>query len=190
LLVAGCRQLEAKENMTIENLKEKIGDFAKDVRINLGNVISETGAPDLSVTQIYGTALASAYATKNQVVIDAILAEVSDKISAEEIEGIKTAASVMAMNNIYYRFVHLVHDKEYSSMPANLRMQALANPGIDKVNFELYSLAVSAINGCGMCIEAHVRQAEKHNLSKLAVQSCIRIAAVIHSAAQAVVIGN
>ena len=61
----------------------------------------------------------------------------------------------MAMNNIYYRFVHLVHAADYKTMPAKLRMNAMAKPGVDKVDFELWSLAVSAVNGCGMCLEAH-----------------------------------
>ena len=61
----------------------------------------------------------------------------------------------MAMNNIYYRFVHLVHAADYKTLPAKLRMTAMAKPGVDKVDFELWSLVVSAINGCGMCLEAH-----------------------------------
>ena len=60
----------------------------------------------------------------------------------------------MAMNNIYYRFVHLVHAADYKTLPAKLRMNVMAKPGVDKVDFELWSLAVSAINGCGMCLEA------------------------------------
>ncbi len=61
----------------------------------------------------------------------------------------------MGMNNVYYRFVHLASNKQYGTLPAKLRMNIIANPGVDKTDFELWSLAVSAINGCGMCIDAH-----------------------------------
>ncbi len=171
--------------MSIEQLKDSLGDYAKDIRLNLGNVLSVDGAPDLSQTQIYGIALASAYSTKNADVISAVLAEVENALSAEEKNAAKAAATVMAMNNVYYRFVHLVSDKEYGKMPAKLRMNIIGSPGIPKVDFELYSLAISAINGCGMCMDAHVHEVTKAGVTSLGVQSAIRIAAVINAAAQA-----
>jgi lipoyl-dependent peroxiredoxin subunit D len=94
----------------------------------------------------------------------------------------------MAMNNIYYRFTYMTSDKEYGKMPAKLRMSIIGNPGIAKTDFELYSLGVSIINGCGACIDAHIHEAEKVGISKLGVQSVARIAAVINSAAKALTI--
>ncbi len=170
--------------MTIDQLKDAIPDYAKDVRLNLASVLTPEGAPDLTQNQIYGIALASAYAAKDKNIIDALLAESEGKISAEEIQAAKAAASIMAMNNIYYRFLHLVSDKEYGKLPAKLRMNVIGAPGIAKVDFELYSTAVSALNGCGMCMDAHARELEKHGVSKVAVQSSVRIAAVINSVAQ------
>ena len=73
-------------------------------------------------------------------------------------------------------------------MPAGLRMNIIGKPGIDKVDFELMSLAVSAINGCGMCIDAHVHEVIKGGASKQGVQSTIRIAAILSAAAQALII--
>ncbi len=172
--------------MSLEQLRDQLPDFAKDIKLNLGTVLSETGAPELSRNQIFGIALASAYATRNQAVINAIAGE--GGLSDAEANAAKAAATVMAMNNVYYRFVHLVHDKEFGAMPAKLRMNIIGNPGIEKHDFELYSLAVSAINGCGMCMEAHVQEAVKAGLSKVAVQSTIRVAAVVNAAAQAIAI--
>lgn len=174
--------------MTMELLKDRLGDYAKDVKLNISNVLSVDGAPELSQNQIYGIALASAYSTRNAAVVDAVLAEVSAVLSAEEMQAAKSAATIMAMNNVYYRFVHLVADQEFSKMSAKLRMNVIGNPGIAKVDFELYSLAVSAINGCGMCMEAHVHEAIKAGLSRIAVQSVIRIAAVVNALAQGEVI--
>ena len=129
--------------------------------------------------------MASAYSIKNSALIEAILSEVKPVLSEAEINAAQSAASIMAMNNIYYRFIHLVNDKDFSSMPANLRMSVIGNPGIDKVNFELNCLAVSAINGCGMCIEAHTHGLTKSGVSKLGIQSCVRIASVLNAAAVA-----
>ena len=89
----------------------------------------------------------------------------------------------MAMNNIYYRFLHLVEDDEYQAMPARLRMNILANPGIDKLDFELLSLAVSAINGCGLCISAHEKKLRAHGFTREMIQSAVRIAATVHAVA-------
>ena len=80
----------------------------------------------------------------------------------------------MAMNNVYYRFVHLVQEEEYAKLPARLRMNVLGAPGIAKADFELLALAVSAINGCGTCIASHERQLRQHGLEREAVQSAVR----------------
>ena len=83
----------------------------------------------------------------------------------------------MGMNNIYYRFLHLVEDGEYQTMPARLRMNVIANHGIDKLDFELISLAVSAVNGCGLCVTSHEKKLRSHDVSREAIQSAVRIAA-------------
>jgi len=87
----------------------------------------------------------------------------------------------MAMNNVYYRFTHLVGNEEYATMRAGLRMNVMANPGCDKIDFELASLAVSAVNGCGMCMESHEKTLQKHGVAAQSIQSAVRIAAVLHA---------
>lgn len=172
--------------MHLEQLKEALPTSAKDIRLNLSMVLTEEGAPDLNAIQRYGIALACAYATKNKICMLAVLGDATHYLSEEEIEAAKSAATIMAMNNIYYRFVHLVGDKSYGSMPAGLRMTVISNPGIPKLDFELNCLAVSALNGCGMCIEAHTHALVKGGISKQAIQSAIRIAAVINAVATGV----
>lgn len=176
--------------MSIDNLKNKLLDSAKDIKLNLSTILTKEGAADLTTNQIGGIALASAYATRNKDVIAAVLAEVGQHLSEQEIHAAKSAATIMAMNNIYYRFVHLVSDKSYSSMPAKLRMNVIGNPGVDKITFELNCLAVSAINGCGMCIDAHAHELAKASVSKVAIQSSVRIAAVLNAAAMGMEIAD
>lgn len=168
------------ENM--EGLRNALPDFAKDIRLNLSSVLTPEGAPDLSQEQIWGIALASAYATQNAAVIAAVEAEA--QVAPEVVNAAKAAATIMAMNNVYYRFVHLVNDADIKALPAKLRMNVIAQPGIARVDFELMSLAVSAINGCGMCLEAHTHEVTKAGVSKLAVQSAVRIGAVLNAAKQ------
>ena len=173
----------------LENLITQIPDYAKDVRINIQSLfLSENST--LSKQQIFGSGLASAYATKNFESIQAFENEAKNILSEAEINAVKTAASLMAMNNIYYRFIHLSEDKEYSKMPAGLRMKGISDHGIDKVDFEIFSLAVSIINGCGMCIDAHANQLVKHGLSKTQVQMIAKIAGVVNSLAQTISIQN
>ncbi len=166
-----------------ETFRESLKDFAKDVRINLSSVISEEGAPGLTSSQIWAIALACAYSTRSKALILAVQSEAQLKCSEKEVEAAKIASTLMSMNNVYYRFVHLVENPEFSAMPARLRMTGIATHGVDKVLFEFMSLAVSSINGCGMCMKSHSEQLKKTGLSNEAIQSSIRIASVIASAA-------
>jgi alkyl hydroperoxide reductase subunit D len=165
--------------MSLESLKTALPDYAKDIRLNLGSLATE---PALSDEQRAGTFVASAIASRNVAVTEAILAEFGRQLSSEALIAAKAAASIMAMNNVYYRFVHLVGG-DYAKMPAKLRMNVLAKPGVDKATFELWSLAVSAINGCGMCMESHERAVRQHGLTSEQVQAAVRIAAVVHATA-------
>lgn len=175
--------------MSMQALRDNIGEYAKDIRLNLGSVLSEEGAPGLSKIQIWGSALASAYATRNPDVIDAIRTDAEAELSAEYLEATKAAATIMAMNNVYYRSLHLAEDPELSKLPARLRMNVIGKPGIEKVDFELFSLAVSALSGCANCIKAHMQEVKKAGISVEGIQSSIRIASVINAAAQAKAIG-
>lgn len=171
----------------LEELKNQIPDYAKDIKINLQTLVSHENQA-LSTKQVFGSALASAYATKEKTLIKILENEAKNFLSEVELKAVKTAATLMAMNNIYYRFSHLSADKEYSQMPAGLRMKGIADHGIEKIDFEIFSLAVSIINGCGMCIDAHANQITKHGLTKHQVQMVAKIAAVISAASQILVI--
>lgn len=170
--------------MSIQDLKGLLPDFAKDIRINLTNILTTEGAAGLTEKRIFGAALSVAYSLNNTVLIEHLKEEGESFLSSGDIQGIKTAVSLMGMNNIYYRTVHLAEDTNLSSLPARLRMLSMNNPGIDKTDFEIYSLAVSAVTGCGLCIKSHTKKLLKEGLSMEGIQSIIRIAAVIHGCHQ------
>lgn len=165
--------------MSLEALRDSLPEYARDLRLNLGTLATE---PALTQQQRAGTFIACALASRNATVSRAILAEFGPQLSAEALESAKGAAAIMGMNNIYYRFTHLV-GADYPNMPAKLRMNIIGKPGVDKVDFELWSLAVSAINGCGMCMESHDKVVKHGGLGSEQVQAAVRIASVVHAVA-------
>lgn len=169
--------------MSIAILKESIADFAKDIRLNVDSVLSSEGSPGLTSEQIHGIALACSYAVSSQRLADALREDFA--FSDEIVNAAKSAATIMAMNNVYYRFLHLAEEKELGKMPARLRMNVIGKPGIPKVDFELMSLAVSAISGCGSCINAHVNEVKKAGVPLEGIQSTVKIASVINAAERA-----
>jgi alkyl hydroperoxide reductase subunit D len=164
--------------MSISTLKNMIPDYAKDLKLNLSSLVNEEM---LDTQKLWGTFVASAYGARNKTVIDAIVEEASEHLSSEALNAAKAAAAIMGMNNIYYRFVHLAANKEYQTMQAKLRMNVIGNPGVDKIDFELWSLAVSSINGCGMCIDSHEAALRKAGLGSAEIQTSVRIAATINA---------
>jgi alkyl hydroperoxide reductase subunit D len=176
-------EIQESPTMSIEALRGKLPDYAKDLKLNLSSVFN---TPNLTPQQAWGTAVASALASRQPDVIRAVVADAAQHLEPAALNGAKAAAAIMGMNNIYYRFVHLSANKDYATMPARLRMNIIGNPGVDKIDFELWSLAVSAVNGCGMCIESHEHEVVKKGVSKESVQDVIRIASVIHAVAAVV----
>jgi lipoyl-dependent peroxiredoxin subunit D len=164
----------------MEELKNRLPDYAKDLRLNLSSLAAE-GV--LDAEKKAGTFVAAAAASRNPEVIRAVMAEFGARLDPAALKAAQAAAAIMAMNNIYYRFTHLVDTDEYARLPAKLRMNALANPGTAKENFELWSLAVSAVNGCGRCIVAHERVLREAGLTTVEIQAAVRIAAVVQAVA-------
>jgi lipoyl-dependent peroxiredoxin subunit D len=169
---------------TLESIRDSLPGYARDLALNLGSVLSTAGAAQLNERQIWSVALAAAVASDNAAFARDIQALALRHLDAAHVNAAHSAAAVMAMNNVYYRFVHLVQDEEYAKLPARLRMNVIGSPGIARADFELLSLAVSAINGCGTCIASHERQLREHGLEREAVQSAVRIAAVVHAVAR------
>lgn len=166
--------------MSLQNLKDRLPDYARDIKLNLGSLAIE---PALNGRQRAGTFIASALGARNPEVAEAILAEFTPKLDSKELAAAQAAAAVMAMNNVYYRFLHLAGNEEYGKLPAKLRMNAIATHGISRADFELWCLAVSAINGCGKCLESHEKAVRKDGITAEQVQAAVRIAAVVNAVA-------
>ncbi|HXQ45558.1 MAG TPA: carboxymuconolactone decarboxylase family protein [Caulobacteraceae bacterium] len=170
--------------MNLDSLRESLPAYARDIATNLGVLASETLLDD---QQKWGTFVASAHAVGVPEVVRAIEASATlAGLSDEAKTAAKAAAAVMGMNNVYYRALHIMGNGEYRALPARLRMNVLGNPGVPKVDFELWSMAVSAINGCGACMDAHEAELKKHEVSPQAIQATLRIGAVVNAASRVV----
>lgn len=164
--------------MNIEQLAETLPEWAKDLRLNL---LAAPKTEGLSTQQAWGTILAVAQNTRSPALIRAVEASLPEGLSEAARRAARGAAAIMAMNNVYYRFTHLVSDKTYAQMPARLRMQFIGSHGVDKADFELWCLAVSAANGCGACVDSHEQAVIRAGASQTQVHNVVRIAAVVNA---------
>jgi alkyl hydroperoxide reductase subunit D len=164
--------------MALADLKSALPDYAKDLKLNLGSVI---GNSELPQQQLWGTVLACAIASRSTIVLRELEPEARKELSEEAYTAAKSAAAVMGMNNVFYRTRHLLSDPEYGTLRAGLRMNVIGNPGVAKADFELWSLAVSAINGCGQCLDSHEQVLRKAGVDRETIQEAVKIAAVLQA---------
>lgn len=166
--------------MSIETLKDLLPDYARDLKLNLSSLATE---PLLNEQQRAGTFIACALASRHKATTNALFNEFAPKLTPEALTAARAAAAIMGMNNIYYRFTHLASAPDYKTLPARLRMNVIGKPGVDKTDFELWCLAVSAINGCGICIDSHEKVLRNAGFTAEQVQASVRIAATVHAIA-------
>jgi len=165
--------------MFLDALRDRLPAYAKDLSLNLSSLTGELALTD---QQKWGAFVASAQAVGQADVVRAIEAAATEAgLSEEALTAAKAAAAIMGMNNVYYRALHLLSNPEYKTLPARLRMNVIANPGVEKADFELWSLAVSAINGCGMCLDSHEAELKTAGVTATQVQAALRIAAVVNA---------
>jgi alkyl hydroperoxide reductase subunit D len=167
----------------LNQLREQFPDAARDIKINLTNVL-QPGA--LNAAQTWGVAIATAYAARNETLTKAVIADAKAAgIEEAVLEDAKAAAILMGMNNVYYRFRHIIGKEEYEQKPARLRMMRLKQVATNQVDFELLCLAVSAVNNCQACVQSHEHVVLEGGLTTDQVHDAVRIAATIHAAALA-----
>jgi alkyl hydroperoxide reductase subunit D len=171
----------------LEALRACMPEAARDIKLNLQSVLA-SGGP-LGDTQRWGVAAAAAFAAGDRELAGAIVAVASEVAGARVVDDARAAAALMAMNNIYYRFRHIVGKASYSQMPARLRMNRMAQ-AVNRVDFELFSLAVSAMSGCEACVRAHEQAVIANGLSEEQVHEAVRIAATVQAAAVALAIAE
>jgi len=165
--------------MNLDALIDTLPSSAKDLKLNYSSLVRNN--TELTQQQLWGTVVATAIATRSAVLTAAVLDAASSQLSPAALEAAKSAAAIMGMNNILYRFHHLSSNPKYATMPARLRMNGLRGHGVEDVDVELWSLAVSAINGCGKCVDAHEKVVRDKGATEELVMAVVRVSAVIHA---------
>src|SRR5580698_9505273 len=165
--------------MSIDTLIDGLPNYAKDLKLNYSTLVRQNS--ELTPQQLWGTVVASAIATRNDKLTEAVLQEAPKHLIPQALEAAKAASAVMGMNNIYYRFLHLSSNEKYGTLPARLRMNAIRSHGVDAVDFELWALAVSAINGCGKRVDSHEKVVREKGTSEETVLAIVRVASVVHA---------
>ena len=165
--------------MTLDALIDTLPASAKDLKLNYSSLVRNN--TELTAQQLWGTVVAAAIATRSAGLTAAALETARTQLSTQALEAARTAAAIMGMNNVFYRFQHLSSNPKYGTMPARLRMNGLRGHGVEEVDFELWSLAVSALNGCGKCVDAHEKVVREKGATEELVLAVVRVAAVIHA---------
>lgn len=163
----------------VDQIKEALPEYAKDTRLNLDSVVNRS---TLDLVEANGCALAAAMATGNGKLVTFIQSGLED---ATERDAALTAASLMAMNNVWYPYVEMAEDERLTGLPAQLRMNAISSHGgTTKARFESYSLAASIVGKCHFCVRAHYETLKKEGYLVEQLRDIGRIAAVITSVAR------
>ena len=165
---------------SLQTLKDRIPDYAKDLRLNLDAVLNRSS---LSPSQATAAALAAAFAAKCAPLVSA-LREDGD-LDPAHAQAALTAAALMGMNNVWYPYVEMSGDAELKTVRAELRMNAYAtHGGVDKASFELYALAASVVGKCEYCVQSHYKILRDGGFSTQQLRDVGRIAAVVNAVAQ------
>ncbi|WP_405821687.1 carboxymuconolactone decarboxylase family protein [Streptomyces sp. NBC_01390] len=166
--------------MGLAELKSALPDYAADLRLNLEKVV---GGSRLTEQQLWGTVLVCAIASRSPRVLRELGREARARLSPEAYTAARATAAEMAMSNVFHRTRHLLSDPEYGRLRAGLRANVLGDPGVGRTDVELWSVAVSAINACGACLDAHERVLRAAGVDRETVQEAFRIAAVVQAVA-------
>ena len=166
----------------ITAIKDRIPDYAKDIRLNLDAVLSRSS---LEPHHAAGAALAAAFAARSKPLVDEIRGDAS--VDTAHKQAALTASALMGMNNVWYPFVEMAADADLKTMRAELRMNAYASHGgVDRPSFELYALAASIVGKCEFCVQSHYKLLRESGFTTQQLRDVGRIAAVVNAAAQVI----
>ena len=152
--------------------------YIKDLKINTGNVLNNNQHLGRKEALLLAFAIAVNEKFDPLKIAFTRLAE-QEGASEAEIAEVIACASLMATNNVFYRFRHFMGKDFYQDTPAGIKMSIMINPVSGKEFFELISLAVSSVNGCEMCVKSHEQSVLNHGASQGRILESVKLAAVI-----------
>lgn len=164
--------------MSIDSLRDALPDYAWDQKRNLDAIAAERL---LSEQQKWGALLACAYATENGALIQHMERAAGSALSDKARHAAKLAATLMAMNTVYYGALDLLRNHDYRGPRVDLSMTALQQTDVDKIDFELWAFAISAMSNCGACLNVHEAELHKRGVTIERVLAALRIAATVNA---------
>lgn len=166
--------------MTLDAVLDALPGYAQDLKLSFAAALQQS---ELTPQQLWGTLVASAFAARHRGLLLTLTKAAQPYLSAEATQAAKTAASLMAMNNIYYRFHHLADHPPYAAIPSRLRRNGTRTHGVALIDFELWCTAASALNGCGVCVAAHEKKLRTRGVAEETILAAVRLASIIHGIA-------
>ncbi|HUC80890.1 MAG TPA: carboxymuconolactone decarboxylase family protein [Flavisolibacter sp.] len=172
---------EVHQSTALKTLAAANSRYLKDMKLNVSTALN---AESLGKKDAYLLALAVAVNEKNNLLQETFEASAREHGANDaEVAEVIACTSLMNANNVYYRFRHFMHEEFYDKAQAGIRMSIMANPVLGKELFELISLAISAINGCELCVTSHEKNLVNHGTDKQRIHDAVRLAAVMKSLA-------
>lgn len=163
--------------VSIDALRASLPDYAGDLGVNLALLVDD---PALDRETRWACFIAAACAAGEPQTLRAIdAAATAAGVSAGGRRAGRAAAAMMAMTNVYFRALHLMEPAEYRALPSRLRMNAPGHSRAEGIGYALACLAVSAINGCGACLDSHETKLRRQGVEPVQVQTALRIASVV-----------
>lgn len=158
-------------------LEEGNSRYLRDLKLNFNSTLT---SEHLTAKEIGLLGLSVAVNEKNIPLINFFKEFSADsEASTEEISEAVACASLLASNNVFYRFRHFTKKEKYTQIPARIRMQIMMKPVTGKEFFELMSLVISAVNGCEMCVNSHEDSLIKLGTTEERIFDAVRIASII-----------
>lgn len=171
-------------NEALSLLEQGGSRYSRDLKLNFNSTLTsnhlterECALIGLSISVNNNNAVLTGFFEKQAIAKEA---------TAEEIAEAVGCASLLALNNVFYRFRHFTGKEKYTQIPARVRMQIMSSPVTGKEFFELMSIAVSAVNGCEMCVNAHEESILKLGATEERVFDAVRIASIVTSAGKVI----
>lgn len=172
-------KIENSSSYVLQVLDQADSRYIRDLKVNVSNALTSTNLSEKETALI---SLSIAANQKNNTLISGFQKLAIEKgATIEEQNEAIACASLLAGNNVFYRFRHFQQKESYNVMQAKIKMNIMMKPALGKEFFELISLAISAVNGCEMCVNAHEHSVREMGASEERVWDAIRLAAVITS---------
>jgi alkyl hydroperoxide reductase subunit D len=166
-------------NPILQQLGIADSKYLRDLKLNIKAVLA---SEHLSAKEANLLALAISTNNNKDILSNAFTAKAKENGASDaELAEAQACASLLAANNVLYRFRHFVEKETYNNAPARLRMNIMMNPTLGKEFFELVSLAVSAVNGCEMCVKSHEQSVLQQGGTESRIWDAIRISSIVTS---------